>query len=215
AFARRRLHAEDGRHRLDRVTDADRRAEAHVDVLEVRAPVLGDVLHALAEDDVHHQAGWRDQAAEPVRLGVAPVLGEGVGGEAEVREDGEEALGDRLAALVAEDLPGAEVLQEVAVLGGALGHGAVPLAGGARRRQPRAAVSAGTPGRRAASTLVTRLPFTSATERSYPSTATLSPGRGIRPTCAVTKPPRVLTSAVSASLTPSRSATSSTSMRPS
>src|SRR5439155_17678381 len=75
-------------------------------------------------------------AAEPVRLGVAPVLGEGVGGEAEVREDGEEALGDRLAALVAEDLPGAEVLQEVAVLGGALGHGAVPLAGGARRRQP-------------------------------------------------------------------------------
>src|SRR5207247_4293196 len=84
ALARRRLYAEDRRLGLDRVAHAHRRAEAHVDVLEVGAPVLGDVLHALAEDDVHHQAGRGDQTAEPVGPGVATVTGEGVGRGAEI-----------------------------------------------------------------------------------------------------------------------------------
>ena len=46
------------------VADVDRRAEAHVDVLEIGTGVLADVFDRLREHDVHHQARRRDQALE-------------------------------------------------------------------------------------------------------------------------------------------------------
>ncbi len=98
---------------LDGVADVERRAEAHVDVLEVGARVLGDVLDRLAEGDQHHQAGRAQQATEAVAARVARVLRQRVRGHRELGEGGEQALGDRLAALVAEHLAEPEVLEEV------------------------------------------------------------------------------------------------------
>ena len=110
------LTDEDLRLDLDRVADVDRRAEAHVDVLEVGARVLGDVLDGLAERDEHREPGRHDEPLEAVRARIARVLRERVRGHRELGEGGEQALGDRLAALVAEDLTRAEVLEEVAGL---------------------------------------------------------------------------------------------------
>ena len=129
-LARRRLHVDDAEVRaagagldaeharldLDRVADVDRRAEAHVDVLEVGAGVLRDVLDGLAEGDQHDDAGGTHQPGVAVGARVAGVLRERVRGHRELGEGGEEALGDGLAALVPEHLPGHEVLQEVAGL---------------------------------------------------------------------------------------------------
>jgi hypothetical protein len=116
-------HAEHQRLGLDRVPDVHRDAEAHVDVLEVRAPVLGDVLDALAEDDVHHQARGRDEALEAVRPREPRVLRQGVRREREVREDGEKALGQRLPPAMPEHLAGLEMLDEISVLAADCRHG--------------------------------------------------------------------------------------------
>jgi hypothetical protein len=126
ALARRALHAEHGRLRLERVAHAHRHAETHVDVLEVGACVLGDVLDALTEDDRHHHARLDDEPSEAVRLRVADVLREGVRRHREVGEDREQPLGDRLAALVPVGVARAEVLEEVPVLLADDRHGSVP-----------------------------------------------------------------------------------------
>ena len=60
---------------LDGVADVDGRTEAHVDVLEVGACVLGDVLDGLAEGHQHDQTRRADEAPEAVGAGVARVLG--------------------------------------------------------------------------------------------------------------------------------------------
>jgi hypothetical protein len=125
ALLGRRLHAENGRLGLDRVADADRHPEPHVGVLEIRTPVLRDVLDALREDDVHHEARRRDEPPEAVGLRVAHVLRERVRREAEVGENREEPLGQGLPAAVAEDLPGTELLEEIAVFRRSFGHGRV------------------------------------------------------------------------------------------
>src|SRR5204862_5403845 len=71
---------------------------------------------------------------EPEGPGVARVLRQRIGGHREVGEDGEQPLGDRLAALVSEDLSGPEVVEEVAVLLADDRHGV--LASGRRRAPP-------------------------------------------------------------------------------
>src|SRR5262245_26566937 len=139
-LAGRRLHVDDPEVRLarggadpehlrlylDRVADVERGAEAHVDVLEVGAGVLRDVLDRLAEGHEHHEPGRADEALEAVGAGVARVLGERVRGHRELGEGREEALGQRLPALVPEYLPRPEILEEVAGLladaAGGVGH---------------------------------------------------------------------------------------------
>src|SRR5207247_5101591 len=74
-----------------------------------------DGRSALTEDDVHHQAGRRDETPEAIRARVAEVLGERIGGQREIRQDGKQPLGDRLPALVAEELAETKILEEVAV----------------------------------------------------------------------------------------------------
>ena len=101
---------------LDGVADVDRRAEAHVDVLEVRARVLRDVLDRLAEGDEHREAGGTHEPLVAVGARVARVLRERVRRHRELREGREQALGDGLPALVSEHLAGHEVLEEVAGL---------------------------------------------------------------------------------------------------
>jgi hypothetical protein len=113
---RRATDAEHERLGLDRVSDVHRNAETHVDVLEIGATVLRDVLDALAEDDVHHQSRRCDQAPIPVCPGEPCVLRQGVGREREVREDREQALGQRLAPAVPEYLAGTKLLDEISVL---------------------------------------------------------------------------------------------------
>ena len=125
--ARRALHPEHARLGLERVAEVDRGAEAHVDVLEVRARVLGDVLHALAEHDQHHEAGRHDETLEAVRLRVASVLRERVRGHREVGEEREQPFGDRLPALVPVDVAGDEILEKMPALLPNDRHGGGPL----------------------------------------------------------------------------------------
>ena len=112
--ARRGAETDDAGLDLDRIADMDRHAKTHVLILEVGSGVLGNILDALAEDDVHDQARRGDQAAIAVAGGVAQVFGQRVGGHAELGEGVEQALGERLADLVTKVLPGAKVFQKIA-----------------------------------------------------------------------------------------------------
>jgi hypothetical protein len=114
--ARRGPNAQNPGLDLDRVSHVDRRAEAHVDVLEVRASVLRDVLDRLREGDQHRQRGRAHQPLVAVGARVVRVLGQRVRAHREIAEDRQQAIGDGLAAVVPEHLPGAEVLEEVAGL---------------------------------------------------------------------------------------------------
>src|SRR5262249_35119940 len=91
-------------------------------------------------------------AREAVGARVAGVLRERVRGHRELGEGREEPLGQRLAALVAEDLPGPEVLEEIAGLladaARALARHVRPPGGAAnRKRRPPRPPPGGAPSR--------------------------------------------------------------------
>ena len=65
------------------------------------------------------------RAAEAVRPCVSGIFGERVRREGEVGEDREQPFGDGLAATMPEDLARMEILEEIAVLRGSIGHGSL------------------------------------------------------------------------------------------